>query len=283
MQRAQRVLWFPTCGLTHPPSVYVDAAVACGVPEISLPPDPLTDLSDSELRRIADHARSRSVTVSVVDAVHAWLPLDDARAARLPTVAGVLRVAEALGARDINALAVKVDLDVAGQAECFARLCDTAAEQGARVHLEFSPLGGVVDLAHAWEVVALAGRDNGGVLLDTWHFHRAGPDLDLLARIPGDRVFAVQVADAGERPVGSVWNDTLHHRRLPGDGVADLGAVLATLARTGGLTRYGPEVISDARHALGPAAAAETAFARTDALVGVAFADAGAAEADSTG
>jgi hypothetical protein len=38
---------------------------------------------------------------------------------------------------------------------------------------------------------------------DTWHFFRSHPDFELLARIPGDRIFAVQVDAAAVEVRGS--------------------------------------------------------------------------------
>lgn len=61
-------------------------------------------------------------------------------------------------------------------AEACARVCDQAAGQGLRVQLEFMPFSGILDLRSAWEIVRLAGRSNGGLVLDRWHFYRSAPD-----------------------------------------------------------------------------------------------------------
>ena len=150
-------------------------------------------------------------------------------------------------------------------AEHFAGLCDRAAVFGADVHIEFAPESGVPDLASAWAMVQLAGRPNGGILFDTWHFHRSGSSAELLASIPGDRIMAVQVSDAGPEIIGSMWEDTLHHRLLPGDGCIDLAGVRRILTGTGGLGLVGPEVFSDDLAAMAPADAAVLACARTRA------------------
>ena len=140
-------------------------------------------------------------------------------------------------------------------AHSFGDLCDGANDFGARVHLEFMPGTAVVDVQAALEVVEAAGRANGGVLVDTFHFFRGNPDLDALARLPGDRVFAVQVSDAPAEFNGD-YGEATFHRLLPGDGVIDLAGVLRTLDAAGGLHWVGPEVISPSTAAMSPAEAA---------------------------
>src|SRR5207302_213589 len=82
----------------------------------------------------------------------------------------------ALGARSMNAVDVfGGDWDVDDAAEAFAGLCDRAGEHGLVVHLEFLPWSKIPDVGSAWEVVRLAGRSNGGIAIDAWHFFRGGP------------------------------------------------------------------------------------------------------------
>lgn len=100
----------------------------------------------------------------------------------------------------------------------------------------------IKDLKVAWDIVREANSPNGGLLFDTWHVFGGRPDLDLLREIPGDRIFAVQISDAAQAPVQSLWYDTLH-RRIPGEGVFDLAGAVDALAMTGGLNWVGAEVI----------------------------------------
>jgi len=85
-----------------------------------------------------------------------------------------------------------------------------------------------------------------------------------LESIPGNRIFAVQIADAAAEIRGSLWDDTVRHRHLPGDGSFDLDRVIRTLGRMGALGLYGPEVISDEMQQLPHPEAASLALARTD-------------------
>ena len=97
-------------------------------------------------------------------------------------------------------------------------MCDCAADIGVLVHLEFIPMTAIPDVATAWRIVRDAGRPNGGILFDTWHFSRGSADFDDLQTVPAERILAVQVDDAATEVSGSLWDDT-QRRLLPDDGI----------------------------------------------------------------
>jgi len=223
-------------------------------------------LHDADIRTVvADHG----LAVAEVDPAWWWLPGD--REVSIPADAdneevfrygedALLRLAEAVGARSLNAV------DVFGgtwttqdAAECFAGLCDRAAEHGLLVHLEFLPWSRIPDLATAWEIVRLADRANGGIAVDAWHWFRGGGDWDVLSSIPGNRVTGIQLSDGPGVPERDLITATLHHRRLPGDGDFDLPRLLRQLAAIGAVAPVGVEVFSDALHLLPPAEGARLA------------------------
>ena len=264
------VLWAGTVGYESPLDERIEVAVAAGYDMVSIgPPDveraQVDGISASELGR-----RLRDVGLEIVmDPVMHWyggVPRATSRFARF-SFEESMAMCEAVG---VNAVSVigqsSSDMSVDDMATHFAALCDRAAGFGAVVQLEFIPMTEIVDLAAAWAIVRAADRPNGGMLLDTWHFFRGNPDLELLASIPGDRIFSVQVDDAGPVVSDDPWQDT-RHRLLPGDGEFDLDGVLGVLARTGGLTRVGPEVLSPELEAMPMLEAATLAAERTRAAV----------------
>jgi sugar phosphate isomerase/epimerase len=176
-------------------------------------------------------------------------------------------MSEQLGAVGVNLIGQpthEVSLDQLAIA--FAAVCDRTADFGAEAHLEFTPITAISDLATGWDIVRRADRPNGGLLFDTWHFCKGNPDLELLARIPGERILSVQISDAGPDALPDIRQDT-QHRRLPGDGVLDLVSVLRVLHRTGALRWIGPEVISPDLAARPADVAARLADRRTRDLV----------------
>ncbi len=209
-------------------------------------------LSDRDIR---DLLAGAGVTVRCFDPFTRWLPSWEPPA-RYPagmiefldvSQADFLRAAEAVGATTMTIFepfGARWPDEVL--AASLAEISGRAADSGLRVNLEFIPFLGVPDLATAWRVVQLSGVADAGIVLDTWHYFRGTPDHDLLARIPGDRIGAVQVSDAAATPVGDLEHDCLHHRLPAGAGSFPLGEVLDVLSATRGLHDVGPEIFSDA-------------------------------------
>lgn len=244
----RRILWsagLPASDL----SARVDAASAAGFTDLSVSSADMrwvvdAGISPAEQRRRAADA---GVRLTSVDGVIEWydhLPPKRSLGAPLP-IDDSLAAASAFEADTVNAIApYPTELPLDAMAEQFADLCDRAAEHGLRVHFEFTPRSPIDDLATASQLIALAGRSNGGILFDTWHFCQVNPDLDALAAIDGSTIFAVQVSDGTDSHVESLLADTFRHRRLPGDGTFPLARILRTLDDVGGLTLAGPEVLS---------------------------------------
>jgi sugar phosphate isomerase/epimerase len=133
-------------------------------------------------------------------------------------------------------------------AERFAGVCDRAAEHGTKVALEFLPWTSIPNLRRAWDVVHAAGRPNGGVLVDAWHYFRGGPDEALLRSLPGSAVVGIQLDDA-DAPQGAAMEDTILRRRLPGEGGFDLTALVRALDAIGVEAPISVEVISTEQQA----------------------------------
>jgi sugar phosphate isomerase/epimerase len=182
--------------------------------------------------------------------------------------ADLFRIAELLGARSLNAADVLGgDWDVTDAAECFAGLCDRAAEHGLLVHLEWLAWSRIADLATALEVVRLADRPNGGLNVDTWHCARTGTSAADLLAVPGARVLAIQLDDGPAQAEENLIEATLHDRLVPGEGAFDLPGYLRSLRAIGADAPIGIEVFSDELHANGPIEAARRAADATRALL----------------
>jgi sugar phosphate isomerase/epimerase len=269
-------LWAGTVGFTSPLAERFAAAAATGCREATLsPPDVLRAAGDGTApAEIGRQARDLGLDL-VVDPVMNWYPDREPSPSRFAGVStdDALRMCEALGATSLSAIATaSSDVPVPELAGYFGRLCDRAGGFGARVHLEFIPFTIVRTLRIAWDLVRAADRRNGGMVFDTWHFFRGEPEFEVLAGIPGDRIFCVQLDDAPAVPHGSLREET-QHRLLPGDGALDLVAAIRALHRIGGLRRVGPEVISPDLAALPVLDAATLAMDRTRAIVDAALAD----------
>ena len=231
-------------------------------------------LSDAAIRAMLD---DHGLGVAELDPAWWWLP--GAAAVSIPAAADteevfrygedeIFRIADAVGARSVNAVDVfggEWGLDDAAGA--FAVLCDRAADHGLLVHLEFLPWSRIADVATAWAIVRLADRPNGGIAVDAWHYFRGRADGEALGAVPGQRVLAIQLDDGPAEPEANLISATLHERRLPGDGDFDLPGLLEILRAIGAVAPFGVEVFSDVLHSAPPVEAAKRAGDATRRLL----------------
>ncbi|ETB36337.1 xylose isomerase [Mycobacterium avium subsp. hominissuis 10-5606] len=151
-----------------------------------------------------------------------------------------------LGADTVSAgLTGGQPVPVAEATDRFGALCTDAARFGLRVSLEFVAFGPVRDLATGWQILRDAAPPNGGLTLDVSHLVRGGWDEHVLADIPPDRIFAVQLCDGPLTPPADLADEAMYHRALPGAGEFDVASIISTLDHRGVRTRVGPELFQE--------------------------------------
>lgn len=127
----------------------------------------------------------------------------------------------------------------------FHDLGDLAARHGVRVGFEALAWGRHVhDHRDAWEVVRRADHPNVGLILDSFHTLGRGIDPDTIRRIPGDRIFFVQLADAPAIPMDLLYWSR-HFRNMPGEGDLDVTAFLRAVMATGYAGPLSLEIFND--------------------------------------
>ncbi|AXI47535.1 3-keto-5-aminohexanoate cleavage protein [Sulfitobacter sp. SK012] len=103
-------------------------------------------------------------------------------------------------------------------AEDFQALGERAAKRGLRVGYEALAWGKHVnDHRDAWEIVRRADHENVGIILDSFHTLARKTDPDTVRRIPGDKIFFVQLADAPLIDMDLLYWSR-HFRNMPGEG-----------------------------------------------------------------
>jgi sugar phosphate isomerase/epimerase len=259
----RQVLWSATLG-DAPLHDRIDAAIANRFQGLTV--WPYEDADD--VRRARGEGLEHLILEALVswydhEPPPRWFPQQDV------SIDDHLRVCEAFGVQHDTLLAPFPTTTETTESltQRFAVACDRFAEVGVDVHLEFVPAPPIGSLATAWQIVQDAGRPNGGILFDTWHFFRGEPDLDLIGAIPGDRIFSVQINDGADTLKESLSKDTFRHRLLPGHGVFDLPGVLEALRSIGGLNLAGPEVLNEELFALPPTEAVRLAADALDEVL----------------
>ncbi|BBX69337.1 sugar phosphate isomerase [Mycolicibacterium psychrotolerans] len=145
-------------------------------------------------------------------------------------------------------------------------LADQARQRGTRLAIETMPFSGLATVPMGAELVSLTGHPGVGLLVDAWHVFRAGTSLDeLQASLTAEMVYGVELDDAAATVVGTLFEDTVDHRLLCGEGTFDLPGLVAVLRDKGFDGPWGVEILSTSFRALpvheALARAAETTLA----------------------
>ncbi len=130
--------------------------------------------------------------------------------------------------------------------ENFRLVCDEAAKYDLKVALEFLPWQEIATLNYAWKIISSSGVDNGGLLIDTFHFFKGGSQFTDLYNIPVEKIFVVHVNDfAFKNNHYDLITQTRSHRVFPGQGDFDLIHFLGHLHKRGYVGPVSLEILSD--------------------------------------
>jgi len=257
-QRLPLVVSSYTLGTQVPFRERVAAAAAAGFDGIGLRAENFWDAEATGLdgRAMVELARDAGVPVLEVEYITGWGTDADRDGAQRRKEETVFSMARTFGVGHLNSGLLE-KLPVETIVEKFAELCDRAGDE-LTIALEFMPYSGVPDLATAWRVLQQANRANSALIVDVWHWARAGmtpADLDL---VPADRIVSVQLCDVRRTPMEPLRTESLGFRLPPGEGHGDaVGLIRALQARNVRPQLVAVEVISDALMAQGAAHAAE--------------------------
>jgi sugar phosphate isomerase/epimerase len=124
-------------------------------------------------------------------------------------------------------------------------LADQAAARGTRVAIEPMPFSAIASVPMAAQIVGAAAHPAAGLIIDAWHVFRAGTSLDeLRAALTPAMIFGVELNDAAQTVVGTLFEDTVDHRLLCGEGSFDLRDLVALLRDKGFDGPWGVEILS---------------------------------------
>lgn len=131
-------------------------------------------------------------------------------------------------------------------AKKLAELCQRAGDR--IIGLEPMPYSGVPDFETAKAIVKQSGAKNAKIILDTWHWVRAGQDYRKLTPEEAEMVISIQVNDAYTRPYAKsiLRNESMHDRLAAGTGANDTAGFVKMIKESGIDPKViGVEVISD--------------------------------------
>jgi 4-hydroxyphenylpyruvate dioxygenase len=130
-------------------------------------------------------------------------------------------------------------------ADDFRELGKIAAERNLRVGYEALAWGRHVnDHRDAWEIVRRADHPNVGLILDSFHTLARKIDPNTIRRIPSDKVFFVQLADAPLIDMDLLYWSR-HFRNMPGEGDLAVTEFMRAVAATGYAGPISLEIFND--------------------------------------
>jgi 3-dehydroshikimate dehydratase len=155
--------------------------------------------------------------------------------------------------------------DDALAAEQLRELARRADARGLRIAYEALAWGRHVnDYEHALRIVERADHPALGTCVDSFHVLSRG---DRLGKLPGEKLFFVQLADAPQLDMGLLqWSR--HHRCFPGQGGFQLEGFVATVLAAGYTGPLSLEVFNDVFRATDPERTARDAMRSLRALDG---------------
>jgi 4-hydroxyphenylpyruvate dioxygenase len=223
--------------------------------------------SPEEIRALADRLGL---------ALDLYQPFRDAEGVDEEEFARVLRRAEAklalmqrLGMDTMlvcsNVATATIDDDEVSASQ-LRRLGDLAGRYDVRLAYEALAWGRFVDdYRRAWRIVELADHPQVGTCLDSFHILSRGHDPAEIEKIPGDRIFFLQLADAPALEMDVLaWSR--HHRLVPGEGSFDLAGFVGHVLRAGYDGPLSLEVFNDTFRQTDPGRTARQALRSLRAL-----------------
>lgn len=140
----------------------------------------------------------------------------------------VMETAVRLRARNLDVIAE--DPVEERLAENLARVAALTASYGVRTCLESMVYMATKTMKQAARVIALSGRDDIGVVVDSLHLDRAGDAPRDVCRLAPGQIACVQLCDAGPRPdvkdTPALIHESRENRMVPGEGSLPLRELL---------------------------------------------------------
>ena len=217
------------------------AAARAGFAAVGLSREEMEEAGEEGL----DELQMSDLSTAEVTGCSGWM--DARRTSRtlaLVEAEKTFRLAAQTGAAAVVAWPTCDEFDLIVAATHFAELCRAAEPFAVHVGLEFlghSPHVG--NLGVAWEIVEGAEASNGGLVIDTFHFHQGGSSVEMLESIPAEKILLVQVSDAPPLPERELEDG---HRLYPGAGTIPLEPLLAAIRAKGYGGYYSLELHNEA-------------------------------------
>lgn len=218
--------------------------------------------------RLAEEAAGLGLSIEVYQPFHVETVPPDLFGASLRHAERKFDLMAELGARVLVCCSSRTakgldDDDLA--AEQLHALAERAEQRGVQLAYEAVPWGRLRTHQDAWRIVEHVDHPALGVCLDSFHVLSMENDPSVIDRIPCERVFHVQLADAPRLNM-DVREWSLHYRMFPGQGSLDVAGFLSRILSMGYAGPIALEVFNDVYQQEDPRHAATDAMRSMRAL-----------------
>jgi len=176
----------------------------------------------------------------------------------------LLEAAEVLGARHVKVGDFDTTITPMPKLiESFAALCADAANYGTKILFELIVDAMIKTLPETLEMLEGANAKNGGVMIDLWHVVKLHIPYEDVAKIPARFMLGMELNDGTLECPWSLREDTVHYRRLCGEGEFDIKGFIKQILAAGYDGPWGIEVLSKEQRKKSLEEAATQAFNTT--------------------
>lgn len=129
--------------------------------------------------------------------------------------------------------------------EPMRKIAQEAVEAGTRIALEPLPFSMIASMPQGAELIALVDHPAAGLIVDYWHIFRANTSLEELSQtVPVGIIFGVELSDADNDIIGTLFEDTRDRRTLLTEGEQDVVGFIRTIQEMGYTGPWGVEILS---------------------------------------
>lgn len=141
-------------------------------------------------------------------------------------------------------------IDLTPLVEPMRTIADEAAAAGTKIALEPLPFSMIASMPQGAELIELVNHPAAGLIVDYWHIFRADTSLEEMARsVPLGIIFGVELSDAKNEIIGTLFEDTRDRRTLLTEGEQDVVGFIRTLLDMGYSGPWGVEILSSEHRA----------------------------------
>ncbi len=189
-----------------------------------------------DLRSLLDTHHIRVLSIGDIESVTFCNPLQFeqvlGQCRRLAAVARAISCSTLIVSASVRPRGIHDSEIISETASVLGKLLDIAEPEGVGIALAFRGFGwcAVNSLELAQEAIAFHAGRRIGLALDTFDLHNTGAQPATLEQLEPSQIFVVRLADCADVP-RALLTETA--RVLPGEGVADLDALLDALSKVG--------------------------------------------------